>query len=259
MRVCVPVASAQVAPGATFSVSGAKRALTEPQADGHRLRHRAGVEDVDLGRAARGVLALRMVQRTRGFAAPGTRASPAEEPENPCTSVATMRPVLVETTVLTVATFWHLRRHVLDLHLTRLEDDPTVDWMDRSGGRHEGEDKVDHDGRRRRVQQGDVERVELAVEPPGKYHPPAVVLWHGASDQPDEPWTTWVVAHAATGKKMTVSDSHDPDDRAGMDGVDHGAGRHVHRRVHRGAGVADRGDGGRDRMRRRVGEDHEAR
>ncbi len=46
-----------------------------------------------------------MVQRDPGFSAPGTRASPAEEPENPCTSVATTRPVLVETTVLTVATF----------------------------------------------------------------------------------------------------------------------------------------------------------
>ena len=46
-----------------------------------------------------------MVQRDSGYAAPGTRASPAEEPEKPCTSVATTRPVLVATTVLTVDAF----------------------------------------------------------------------------------------------------------------------------------------------------------
>lgn len=40
-----------------------------------------------------------------GCAAPVTRASPADDPENPCTSDATTRPVLVATTVLTVDTF----------------------------------------------------------------------------------------------------------------------------------------------------------
>ena len=54
--------------------------------------------------------------------------------------------------------------------------------------------------------------------PPGKYQPAAVVLWHGASDQPDEPWTAWVAATPPP-ERMTVSDSHDPDGRAGMDGV----------------------------------------
>ena len=58
---------------------------------------------------------------------------------------------------------------------------------------------------------------------------------------------------------MTVSDSQDPDDRAGMVGVTTAPGRYVHRRVHRGAGVADRGDGGRDRRAVGVGEDEEAR
>ncbi len=59
---------------------------------------------------------------------------------------------------------------------------------------------------------------ELAVVPPGKYQAEAVVLWHGASDHPDVPWTAWVAATPPP-ERMTVSDSHDPDGKDGMDGV----------------------------------------
>ena len=54
--------------------------------------------------------------------------------------------------------------------------------------------------------------------PPAKYQLAAVVLWHGASDQPDEPCTAWETARPPPAT-VTVSDSHVPDDRAGMDGA----------------------------------------
>jgi len=45
-----------------------------------------------------------------------------------------------------------------------------------------------------------------------------VVLWQGASDQPDDPWTAWLRATPPP-ETVTVWDSHDPVDRDGMDGV----------------------------------------
>ena len=54
--------------------------------------------------------------------------------------------------------------------------------------------------------------------PPGKYQLAAVVLWQGASDHPEEPWTAWVTATPPP-ETVTVWDSHDPDDKGGMDGV----------------------------------------
>src|SRR5580700_385935 len=59
---------------------------------------------------------------------------------------------------------------------------------------------------------------EFAVVPPGKYHWSAVVLWHGVSDQPDEPLTAWVTATPPP-ETVTVWASHDPDVRGGMDGA----------------------------------------
>ena len=54
--------------------------------------------------------------------------------------------------------------------------------------------------------------------PLGKYQLAAVVLWQGASDQPDDPWTAWLRATPPP-ETVTVWDSHDPEDRDGMDGV----------------------------------------
>ena len=57
-----------------------------------------------------------------------------------------------------------------------------------------------------------------AVDPPAKYHWAEVVLWHGAWDQPDGPCTVWVTATPPP-DVMTVSDSHEPEGRAGIAGA----------------------------------------
>src|ERR1700734_3617082 len=57
-----------------------------------------------------------------------------------------------------------------------------------------------------------------AVEPAGKYHWAEVVLWHGACDQPRGPLTAWVTATPPPAV-ITLSDSQDPDDSAGMEGA----------------------------------------
>jgi hypothetical protein len=57
-----------------------------------------------------------------------------------------------------------------------------------------------------------------AVEPPGKYHWAEVVVWHGACDQPKEPFTAWVTATPPP-DVMTVSDTQEPDASAGTAGV----------------------------------------
>src|ERR1700722_17438684 len=57
-----------------------------------------------------------------------------------------------------------------------------------------------------------------AVEPPARYQRADVVLWQGAWDQPSELFTVWVTATPPP-EVITVSDSQEPDDGAGTDGV----------------------------------------
>src|SRR5580692_1720215 len=57
-----------------------------------------------------------------------------------------------------------------------------------------------------------------AVEPPAKYHWAEVVVWHGACDQPRGSCTVWVTATPPP-DVMTVSDTQEPDARAGTAGV----------------------------------------
>src|SRR5580658_10515087 len=57
-----------------------------------------------------------------------------------------------------------------------------------------------------------------AVEPPAKYHWAEVVVWHGACDHPNEPFTVWVTATPPP-EVTTVSDTHEPDASAGTAGV----------------------------------------
>src|ERR1700683_2684805 len=57
-----------------------------------------------------------------------------------------------------------------------------------------------------------------AVEPPGKYHWAEVVVWHGACDQPNVPFTVWVTATPPP-DVMTVSDTQEPEASVGMAGV----------------------------------------
>ncbi len=59
---------------------------------------------------------------------------------------------------------------------------------------------------------------EPAVEPPAKYHRADVVVWQGAWDQPRELPTVWVAATPPP-DVMTVSDSQEPDETAGMGGT----------------------------------------
>ena len=65
----------------------------------------------------------------------------------------------------------------------------------------------------------DIDSVSAAaVEPPAKYHWAELVVWHGACDQPNEPFTVWVTATPPP-DVMTVSDTHEPDASAGTAGV----------------------------------------
>jgi hypothetical protein len=57
-----------------------------------------------------------------------------------------------------------------------------------------------------------------AVDPPAKYHWADVVLWQGAWDQPSALCTDWVTAIPPPAV-ITVSDSHEPDESAGMEGT----------------------------------------
>src|ERR1700733_2508145 len=57
-----------------------------------------------------------------------------------------------------------------------------------------------------------------AVEPPAKYHWAEVVVWHGACDQPNVPFTVWVTATPPP-DVMTVSDTQEPEASVGMAGV----------------------------------------
>ena len=106
IRVCALVFSTHVEPGSTLPASGASG--PEPR----RTRTVTssvvgpGVEDVDLAGATRHLLALgdgpvRLdVRGTRHEREPA-----GADPANPCTSVATTRPVRVETTVLMMDSF----------------------------------------------------------------------------------------------------------------------------------------------------------
>ncbi len=51
---------------------------------------------------------------------------------------------------------------------------------------------------------------DAAVVPPGKNQLGEVMLWHGDSDQPDEPRTAWLTATPPP-EIVTSWDSHDPD------------------------------------------------
>ena len=57
-----------------------------------------------------------------------------------------------------------------------------------------------------------------AVDPPAKYHWADAVLWQGVWDQPKALCTDWVTATPPP-DVITVSDSHEPDDKAGMVGT----------------------------------------
>ena len=88
------------------AVSGASGPEGEAEPHRHRLGRRPGVEDVDLGGAARDLLGLGDGPvRLRAPPRPAPAPSPPEAPTNPCTSDATTRPVRVVTTVLTVEIF----------------------------------------------------------------------------------------------------------------------------------------------------------
>ena len=57
-----------------------------------------------------------------------------------------------------------------------------------------------------------------SVDPPAKYHVADVVLWHGATDQPDVPSTVWLT-ETPPPASVTVCASQLPDDGAVNDGT----------------------------------------
>ena len=98
----------------------------------------------------------------------------------------------------------------------------------------------------------------LAVVPPAKYQLADVVLWHGASDQPDEPCTVWETATPPPAT-VTVSDSHVPEERAGMGGASTAEAGTATAACTVAPVSAHRRDVPGDRPGRGVGEDQEAR
>ena len=105
IRVCALVFSTHVEPGATLPTSGARG--PEPR----RTRTvTASVVDPGLKTSISPEPPATSwlwgtVQCDSAFGAPVTSESPPEDPANACTSVATTRPVRVETTVLMMDSF----------------------------------------------------------------------------------------------------------------------------------------------------------
>ena len=247
MRVWALVASAQVVPGRILSVSGDRGPEGNRKSTVTVSVARPGLKMSTSEEPPGTSWAWGIVQCGWGEGAPGTSDSPPEVPPGPtssCTSDATTRPVRVATTVLMLADVLHLRRHLLHRHLARRQHDAlVVDRVDHAARCQEAE--VDHDGRRRGIEQRDVEQVGGGAGAVGEVPlrrrralarrlGPAQGAVHRLGDR-----------HAAArgDHGLGLPGAR----RGGGDGRGHhAAGRDGNGGVHGGTGVGDGGDAGGD-------------